>query len=68
MKKRLYIGVALGTMVALMLGVNIYSASKSSQSIYVKNATDKEPFYEQSYKQYLDQNNYNGKMSSDTGV
>lgn len=65
MKKRLYIGVALGTMVALMLGVNIYSASKSSQSIYVKNATDKEPFYEQSYKQYLDQNNYNGKMATD---
>lgn len=63
MKKRLiYIGIAL--VLAVSLGFNIYSSITSSQGTYTKNVSDKIPFYEESYKTYLETNNYNGSMAN----
>ncbi len=64
MKKSLYIGIALVTIIAVSLGFNIYNSSKSSQGIYIKNVSDKVPFYEESYATYLKENGFNGKMSN----
>ena len=64
MKKSLYIGIALVTIIAVSLGFNIYNSSKSSQGIYIKNVSDKVPFYEESYATYLKDNGFNGKMSN----
>ena len=64
MKKSLYIGIALVTIIAVSLGFNIYNSSKSSQGIYIKNVSDKVPFYEESYETYLKDNGFNGKMSN----
>lgn len=64
MKKSLYIGIALATIACVSLGFNVYNASKSSRGIYVKNVSDKVPFYEESYASYLQNNGFNGKMSN----
>ncbi len=60
-KKLIYIGITL--VIAASLGNNIYSALKSNQGTYTKSVSDKIPFYEQSYKEYLEANGYKGNMA-----
>lgn len=62
-KKLIYIGITL--IVVIGLSFNIYNSLKSSQGIYTKSVSDKIPFYEESYKNYLEVNGYNGQMSND---
>lgn len=63
MKKRLiYIGISL--FVIFTVFFNLVSASRSKLGIYTKNVSDKVPFYEESYKSYLEENKYDEKMAN----
>lgn len=65
MKKSLYIGSALSFVIVIALGINIYSASKSSKGIYIKSVEDKVPFYEESYASYLETNGFSKEMANE---
>lgn len=64
MKKKL-IGLGLTLVALTAVGFSYKSASDSKMGIYTIGVSDRETFYESSYKAYLDSNGYQGKMVKD---